>query len=97
MHKDSYVRDPNSEVHGQELHKLNLVVLLNDGLDVENPEASTQTRGGLRLYTKGDSLDGVVDILPRVGRAVLFRSEELLHKVNTIIGQDDWLLTAYFT
>ena len=97
MHKDSYVRDPNSEVHGQELRKLTLVVFLNDGLDVENPEASTQTRGGLRLYTKGDSLDGVVDILPRVGRAVLFRSEELLHKVNTIIGQDDWLLTAYFT
>ena len=97
MHKDSYVRNPNSEVHGQELRKLTLVVFLNDGLDVENPEASTQTRGGLRLYTKGDSLDGVVDILPRVGRAVLFRSEELLHKVNTIIGQDDWLLTAYFT
>ena len=97
MHKDSYVRDPNSEVHGQELRKLTLVVFLNDGLDVENPEASTQTRGGLRLYTKGDSLDGVVDILPRVGRAVLFRSEDLLHKVNTIIGQDDWLLTAYFT
>ena len=97
MHKDSYVHNPNSEEHGQELRKLTLVIFLNDGLDLENPKASTQTRGGLRLYTQGDSLEGVIDILPRVGRAVLFRSEEVLHKVNSIIGQDDWLLTAYYT
>ena len=86
VHKDSYVHDPNQEVHGKDLRKLTLVIFLNDGLDLENPDANTQTRGGLRLYTQGDSLDGVVDIMPRVGRAVLFRSEEVLHKVNTIVG-----------
>ena len=67
-----------------ELRKLTLVVFLNDGLDIENPDSPK--KGGLRLYTKGDSLNGVVDILPRVGRAVLFRSEEVLHKVNDLVG-----------
>ena len=36
--------------------------------------------GNLRLYPKGeDSVEGVVDISPRLGRAVLFKSEEMLH------------------
>lgn len=37
--------------------------------------------GMLRLYTKSDTVDGIVDISPRLGRAVLFKSEEMMHQV----------------
>ena len=33
----------------------------------------------LRLYPKGENVEGVVDISPRIGRAVLFKSEEMIH------------------
>jgi hypothetical protein len=32
-HKDSYRRDKNNELHGQELRKLSVVVFLNEDLD----------------------------------------------------------------
>ena len=36
--------------------------------------------GNLRLYPNGDkSVEGVIDISPRMGRAVLFKSEHMLH------------------
>ena len=38
VHKDSFVHYPNSEVHGMELRKLTMVVFLNDGLDLQNPD-----------------------------------------------------------
>ena len=54
--------------------------------------------GSFRLYTKGiNATDGVVDIIPRLGRAVLFKSEHLLHKVNPTVGYDNWFFTSYFT
>ena len=57
---------------------------MNDGLDLVSPDSPKM--GSLRLYTKGKDIDGVVDILPRVGRAVIFKSEEVLHKVNPVVG-----------
>ena len=63
-HKDSYYRDLNNEVHGMSLRKLSLVVFLDDD------------KGMLRLFPKSDT---AVDITPRLGRAVLFKSEEMLH------------------
>ena len=68
-HKDSYIRDTNNEVHGMSLRKLSLVIFLDDDIDNED-------RGMLRLFPKGDT---VVDISQRIGRAVLFKSEEMLH------------------
>ena len=50
----------------------------------------------LRLYTKGESEEGVVDVSPRLGRAVLFKSEEMLHKVMSLNGRDNYALTVYF-
>ena len=45
-------------------------------------EVSTGTEAGkLRLHTKGESAEGVIDISTRLGRAVLFKSEEMMHKV----------------
>ena len=60
------------------MRKLSMVVFLNDNLDqiYSLPEAQ---KGMLRLYTKSNSLEGIVDISPRLGRAVLFKSEEMLH------------------
>ena len=52
----------------------------------------------LRLFTEGRATaDGIVDISPRLGRAVLFKSEEMLHQVMSSHGWDDYALTIYFT
>ena len=51
------------------LRKLSLVIFLDD-------DVADDDRGILRLFPKGDT---VVDITQRVGRAVLFKSEEMLH------------------
>ena len=85
-HKDSYIHDKNNEIHGRELRKLSMVIFLNDNLDQD------EQGGMLRLHPKGEkkglehnykydimSDDEVVDISPRMGRAVLFKSEEMLH------------------
>ena len=67
------MHDKNNEIHGMELRKLSMVIFLND--------RGNQKEGNLRLYTKGLSKDGIVGISPRLGRAVLFKSEEMLHQV----------------
>ena len=79
-----------------DLRKFTMVIFLNDGLDVANPDSPKDKTGSLRLFTNGDKVDGVVDIHPRIGRAVLFKSENLLHKVNPVVGQDNTFLTFYF-
>ena len=71
------------------LRKLSLVIFLNE------QSASDQT-GKLRLYTKGEREEGVIDISTRLGRAVLFKSEEMMHKVMSTLEQDDYTLTFYF-
>ena len=97
IHKDSYVHDKNNEIHGMDLRKLTMVIFLNDDLD-EVRKASDAKMGSLRLFTKGtNATDGVVDIMPRLGRAVIFKSEHMLHKVNPTLGYDNWQLTTYFT
>ena len=49
------------------------------------------------MYPNGDSTtEGVIDILPRMGRAVLFKSEALLHKVNPTLEWDNYSVTFYF-
>ena len=69
-HKDSYFHDKNNEIHGMELRKLSMVIFLNDDLDPAEPG------GMLRFYPKGyKGGDEIVDISPRLGRAVLFKSE----------------------
>ena len=77
-HKDSYIHDENNKINGRKLRKLSLVIFLNDNLDEVRSFRNTQD-GILRLYPNGESVEGVVDISPRLGRAVLFKSEEMLH------------------
>ena len=58
-----------------------MVIFLNDNLNEVQSSPTAQT-GNLRLYPNGDeSVEGVVDISPRMGRAVLFKSEQMLHNV----------------
>ena len=53
--------------------------------------------GNLRLYPKGDdSVENVVDITPRMGRAVLFKSEQIMHTVMPTLGYDNYAMTIYF-
>lgn len=99
IHKDSYVHDANNELDGMDLRKLTMVIFLNDGDGLDEVRKSSDAKmGSLRLYTKGtNATDGLVDIIPRMGRAVLFKSEHMLHKVNPTFGYDNWQVTAYFT
>ena len=55
-----------------------MIIFLNDNLDQVRTLPDAQ-KGMLRLYPKGESVEKVVDISPRLGRIVLFRSEEMLH------------------
>ena len=80
------MHDKNNEIHGLELRKLTMVIFLND-----NPQ-----KGYLRLYTKGLSEDGIVGISPRLGRAVLFKSEEMLHQVMPSHKWDNHAFTVHF-
>ena len=50
----------------------------------------------LRLYPNGEIDDGVVDISPRLGRAVLFKSEEMLHQMMSSYKWDNYAFTVYF-
>ena len=52
--------------------------------------------GNLRLYTKGENIEGVVDIIPRLGRAVLFKSEQMLHLDQPTLELDNYTITIYF-
>ena len=55
-----------------------MVIFLNDNID-EVQSLPDAKNGMLRFYPKGESVEGVVDISPRLGRAVMFKSEEMLH------------------
>ena len=55
-----------------------MIIFLNDNYDEDQFLPNAQ-KGMLRLYPNGESVEGVVDISPRFGRAVLFKSEEMLH------------------
>ena len=78
------------------MRKLSMVVFLNDNLDQIDslPEVP---KGMLRLYTKYASVEGTVDISPRLGRAVLFKSEEMLHQVMSSHSWDNYAVTFYFS
>ena len=72
-----------------------MVIFLDEDLN-QDQLSSTAHKGKLRLYTKGESVDGIVDISPRIGRAVLFKSEEMMHQVISSSQQDTYTLTFYF-
>ena len=64
------------------LRKLSMVIFLND-IVIDRANLSPNIKmGALRLYPEfpdGSAIHKVVDISPRMGRAVLFKSEAMLH------------------
>ena len=78
------------------MRKLSMVIFLNDNLD-QNYSLPEAQKGMLRLYTKYAKLGGIVDVSPRLGRAVLFKSEEMLHHVMSSHKWDNYFVTIYFS
>ena len=72
-----------------------MVIFLNEDLDQVRASPSAQM-GMLRLYPFGEHVEGVVDIVPRLGRAVLLKSEIMLHKMRDTLEWDNNVLTIYF-
>ena len=61
-------------------------------------ENSNAKMGSLRLFSEGGNpLNEVYDVIPRLGRAVLLKSEETLHKINPTLEYDNYAATIYFT
>ena len=48
--------------------------------------------GALRLFLP----DGYINVVPRMGRAVLFKSEVIEHQVRTTLGFENYAVTAWF-
>ena len=59
-----------------------------------NPEIpdSTGQKGELRLYLK----DKIVDVMPRMGRIIIFRSEVVEHEVKPTKGYQRFALTTWY-
>ena len=71
---------------------MTLIIFLNeDGLD-EKRESDPLHMGALRFFLP----TGYIDIVPRMGRAVLFKSEIIEHEVRPTIGYDNYVLTVWF-
>lgn len=91
-HKDAFKVDQNNLIHGQKLRKITVLVYLNPELDqvkAANPQAKL---GELRLYLPKK----IVDVVPRMGRAVIFKSEILEHEVRPTLGYDRFAVTVWF-
>ena len=69
-----------------------MIIFLNeDGLD-ELRESDPLHMGALRLFFPTE----FIDIVPRMGRAILFKSEIVEHEVRPTIGFDNYALTVWF-
>ena len=90
-HKDSYEKDPNNLDQDEERRKITMVIFLNEDIN----DQDTTAQGSLRLFYPDSSTD--VDIVPRMGRAVLFKSETLMHEVLPTLGFDNYAITVWFT
>ena len=69
-----------------------MIVFLNEeGLD-EMRESDPLHMGALRLYLP----TGNVDVVPRLGRAIIFKSEALEHEMRPTLGYDNYAITMWF-
>ena len=69
-----------------ELRKLTTIVFLNDYQISNIPDKPKSQLGSIRLYLQDDNIENVIEIVPQVGRAVIFKSEKVLHKVTSVVG-----------
>ena len=77
-HKDAFRLDSNNIQDGQKMRKYTAIVYLNPDLESikqTNPKAQL---GELRLYLP----DKIVDVMPHLGRVIIFKSEIIEHEVR---------------
>ena len=68
---------------------MTVLVYLNPDLDkVENKKQL----GELRLYLE----DKIIDIVPHIGRVVIFKSEKVEHEVRPTLGYERFAVTVWF-
>jgi Rps23 Pro-64 3,4-dihydroxylase Tpa1-like proline 4-hydroxylase len=56
-----------------------------------NEEVPEKESGDLRLYLEGS----IVDVAPRLGRSVVFKSVRAEHEVRPSVGYDRFALTTW--
>ena len=64
-----------------------MITYLNDEIPTQN-----ENLGELRLYLE----DKIVDIVPRLGRTLIFNSEKIEHEVRPTKGYDRFAITTWF-
>ena len=69
-----------------------MIIYLNDELDAVKEANQKVKLGELRVYQS----DKIIDIVPRMGRAVLFKSEMVEHEVRPTLGYDRYAVTVWY-
>lgn len=89
MHKDAFKIDPNNLLNGQNMRKVTMITYLPE----DNEHIKADDVGLLRIFRK----DRNVEVRPRIGRTVLFKSEKLVHAVLPTRGYKRYALTTWFS
>ena len=88
-HKDAFKVDLNNLTPGQKLRKVTVLIYLNPDLDkVKTPNKL----GELRLFLP----DKIIDVVPHIGRVVIFKSEKIEHEVRSTLGYERFAVTVWF-
>jgi SM-20-related protein len=86
-HKDAFKIDSNNLKCGQKLRKITLITYLNPQIDT-----SSTNQGELRLYLP----DKILDVVPHLGRTIVFKSEVVEHEVRPTLGYERFAVTTWF-
>ena len=88
-HKDAFKVDTNNLKPGQKLRKITVLIYLNPTLEkVEQPNKL----GELRLFLP----DSIIDVVPHIGRVIIFKSEKIEHEVRSTLGYERFAVTVWF-
>ena len=87
-HKDAIKLDTNNLTDGQKLRKITIIIYLNPDLKFQKGSQL----GELRLYLK----DRIVDVIPHLGRMIIFKSERVEHEVKPTHGYQRFALTNWY-
>lgn len=90
-HKDAFKIDQNNILDGQKMRKLTVIAYLNPDIDTVL-ETKGNKAGELRLYLANK----IVDVMPRMGRIIIFKSELIEHEVKPTIGYQRFALTTWY-
>ena len=86
-HKDAFRLDENNIKLGQKLRKITVITYLNPELD-----GNSKYLGELRLYLA----DKIIDVVPHMGRTIVFKSENVEHEVRPTMGYQRFAVTTWF-